>query len=142
MTSPFSYPQGHYMQDLNTIIPTTIEVQVGDEVITVKPFTFGQLPKVMSLSKTIYGHISSLFTESTPDQAAIIIEAMSFGGEDFIGLMSLSTGKPRGWFDTLEMDDGVKVAAAFLEANLGFFVRKVLPELKTSMESLQKMVSQ
>jgi hypothetical protein len=126
------------MNDLNTIIPAHLEVSAGGQLITVKPFTFGQLPKVMTLSKTIYGHISALF-DSDIDQTQVIIEAMAVGGEDLIAMICLSTGKSREWFDTLEMDDGVRLTGAFLEVNLGFFVRKVMPELKITTQRLKNV---
>ena len=123
------------MSDLNILFPSsTVELSSG--AVTVKPFTFGQLPKVLNKARTIYGAISHLM-DGGGDETLVVIEIMSVGGEDLLELVSLSIGKPREFFDTLQMDEGVRLVSTFLEVNLSFFVQRVLPEFKKAVTNLQ-----
>lgn len=123
------------MSDLITLFPNcTVETTSGP--VTVKPFTFGQLPLVLQKARTIYGGVSHLL-ENGGGEAAVVLEIMAVGGDDLISLMCISTGKDRDFFDALQMDEGVQVTSAFLEVNLSFFVQRVLPQFKEAMEKLQ-----
>jgi len=122
------------MSDLKVIFPaSTVELSSG--AITVKPFTFGQLPKVLQKAQTIYGGIAHLM-DNGADTAAVV-QIMAVGGEDLLELVSLSIGKPREFFDTLQIDEGVLLVSTFLEVNLSFFVQRVLPEFKAAVTKLQ-----
>ena len=128
------------MSDLNTIFPGTEVTLSTGESFTLKPFKFGQLPKVLHLSKGIFGHISSMFSAGADlNDATLISEVLAHGGENFIQLLCLATGKPRDWFDELESVDGVQLSTAFLEVNVSFFVQKLLPELKKSAQKLNQV---
>jgi len=123
------------MSDLSVLFPNRT-LAIGDSTLEVRPFTFGQLPKVLAKARTIYGAIAHLL-DAGSNEAAIVIEIMAVGGEDLLELVCLSIGKDRAFFDTLPMDEGVMVVAAFLEVNLGFFVQRVLPQFKDAMERVQ-----
>jgi hypothetical protein len=126
------------MSDLNTLFPD-VELTVQGEVLTIRPFTFGQLPKVLKLTKSFYNDIQPFFEESQGNEAELTMKAMSVGGDDLIELIALGIKKPREWFDSLQIDDGIRVATAFLEVNLSFFAQRVLPEVKTAMSKLQSL---
>lgn len=121
--------------ELNTIFPDTTVTLSDGSTVDVKPFTFGQLPKALALSKNIFGLISTMYADS--DHSAIAGTVLTEGGEDFLSLLSLSTGKPRAWFDTLQADDGLAITVQFLEVNLSFFAQKVVPAFKTGMNRLK-----
>ena len=128
------------MSDLTTLFPNnTVETSSG--VVTVKPFTFGQLPLVLKKARTIYGGVSHLLDNGS-NEAAVVLEIMAVGGDDLIDLVCLSTGKDRAFFDDLQMDEGVKVVSSFLEVNLSFFVQRVLPQFKEAMAKLQAATGQ
>lgn len=123
------------MSDLQTIFPGKSIVIAGEE-LRVSPFKFGQLPQVMTKAQKIYSGVAHLVSGST-DEAEVILQVMSVGGEDLLDLIGLSINKPRSFFDTIEADDGVALTAAFLEVNLSFFVQKVLPRFKEAVTALQ-----
>lgn len=123
------------MTDLQTLFPeVTVELSSGP--VVVKPFTFGQLPKVLAKAKNVYGGVSHLLDDGS-NEAAVILEIMAVGGDDLLDLISLSISKQRDFFDTLSMDEGVKLTGIFLEVNLSFFVQRVLPQFKEAMSKLQ-----
>jgi hypothetical protein len=127
------------MDDLKVMFPENKVTLTTGEVIEVKAFTFGQLPKAISLSKDLFGVARQLY-QNEVDSAELIGDMFASGGENFIELISMSTSKPREWFNSLAADDGLNLATVFLEVNLSFFAQKVLPAFTTGMGRLQKAV--
>lgn len=124
--------------ELNTLFPdNSVELSDGS-TLQVRPFTFGQLPKAISLSKELFGVARQMY-EAEANTTELVGQMFAEGGESFIELIGLSINKPRAWFNELPADDGLKVATVFLEVNLSFFAQKVLPELKKGMSRLQKV---
>jgi hypothetical protein len=124
------------MSDLQTLFPNQ-ELVIAGETLTLRPFTFGQLPKVLKLTKSFYNEVQPFLAAGLESNATAILEVLAAGGDDLIELIALGVHKPRTWFDTLEIDDGVRVVTAFLEVNLSFFAQRVLPQVKTAVTQLQ-----
>ena len=57
------------------------------------------------------------------------------GGEDLIELIGLGINKPRAWFDNLQGDDGITLTIAFLEVNIDFFTKKMMPQLSAAIQN-------
>lgn len=127
------------MDELKVLFPENKVTLSNGAVIEIKPFTFGQLPKAIGLSKELFGVARKLY-ENEADSAELIGEMFATGGENFIELISMSIQKPREWFNELPADDGLSLATVFLEVNLSFFAQKVLPAFTTGMGRLQKAV--
>lgn len=123
------------MSDLQTLFPNAV-VELSSGTVEVKPFTFGQLPLVLKKARTIYSGISHLL-DGGANEAAVVLEIMAVGGDDLFDLVAISIGKDKSFFDTLQMDEGVKLVSVFLEVNLSFFVQRVLPQFKDAMAKLQ-----
>ena len=122
---------------IQTLFPGKDITLNSGEVISLKPFTFGQLPQALKLSQKISGIIYSLVKEGKlQDKTAMataVMMVLTEGGEDIINLISLGVGKPRSWFDTLQSDDGLLLTLTFLEVNIDFFTKKMLPQLLEKM---------
>ena len=101
------------------------------ETVTLKPFTFGQLPKAMKLANGIGALIQS--AHQSGDFSSQALSIMADGGEDFLELMSFGIGRDRAWFDGLGVDDGTALSMEFLGVNYDFFTRKVLPVFQAGM---------
>lgn len=128
------------MSELNTLFPgKEINLSSG-EVITIKPFTFGQLPKAIKLGQKIGGLLADLYKQGkfqdSSNSAANLMLILSEGGEDLLSLIGLGINKPREWFDELQGDDGLNLTIAFLEVNIDFFTKKMMPQL---LEAMQKV---
>ncbi len=122
------------MDELNTLFPDNTVTLSDGSTVAVNEFTFGQLPRVLAKSKSIFGIVRQLYEDGEAGMAStLLIE----GGEDFIELLMISTGKPRAWFDTLRAEDGLLISTHFLEVNLSFFAQKVVPAFKTGMGRLK-----
>lgn len=96
------------------------EVKVGEETLTIMPFKFGQLPAVLK-------HIGTLTGASGGDFD--IVKALTEGSEEVLGCLAIAAGKPRAWFDTIEIDEGVALLQAVMEVNEDLFKKKLLPLL-------------
>ena len=109
--------------DLEVLFPDGKTVTVAGEGITVKPFTFGQIPKVVGTVKKLAGVVQG-------DQIDVL-DAIEKGGEDLLALAAFVVGKPRAWFDAVPTDEGVELLKAIFEVNLDFFAKRVRPLLPT-----------
>lgn len=132
--------------ELKVLFPAKNVVLTSGEEVTVKPFTFGQLPKVVALTTGLLGLIQEVASDTsnedgTPDHAQTAIRLISRGGEDLIALLMFGLKKDREWFDALELDDGVSLTAEFLGVNYDFFTQRVLPAAKGAMEKFKKSTS-
>ncbi len=125
--------------ELKVLFPGKDVTLSTGEVITIKPFTFGQLPRAIKLGQKIGGAVMEAskqgrFGESNGGAAMAIIAE---GGEDLIALIGLGINKNREWFDTLQGDDGLTLTIAFLEVNVDFFTQKMLPSLMDAMATFK-----
>ena len=127
--------------EMNTLFPGK-EIQLNTvETIIIKPFTFGQLPKAIKIGQKIGGLLANMYQqgkfEDQSQTSANLMLILSEGGEDLINLMSLGINKPRDWFDQLQGDDGLNLTIAFLEVNIDFFTKKMMPQILEAMKKVQ-----
>lgn len=124
------------MSDLDTLYPTQT-IDLTGRTVTISPFKFYQLPTVMKKIRPVYGHLAELVSKSKGSMdISLVMEAMEVGGEELMELIATSANVDKAFMETLEMDEGVKLTAAFIEVNLSFFVQKVLPEFKVAMDRM------
>ena len=109
--------------DLEVLFPDGKVVVANGESIIIKPFTFGQIPKVVGTVKKLAGVVQG-------DQIDVL-DAIEKGGEDLLALAAFVVGKPREWFDGVPTDEGVELLKAIFEVNLDFFAKRVRPLLPT-----------
>lgn len=123
-------------EELKVLFPETSVTLSTGETISLKPFTFGQLPKALSLA----GSVSTLVTRAVESNnfQQEILTVIAAGGEDLLQLVSFGTGKPREWFDSLQADDGVKLTSEFLAVNFDFFTKNVLPQFEAGMAKFKR----
>lgn len=123
------------MSDLNTLMPQGKEIRIRDANLTIKPFKFGELPKVFKavdpISKALFDGLVG------GNQIEAITKLVANGGDNIIDLMVIGSKQSREWVEDLEMDEGIDVFAAILEVNASFFVQRVLPTLNSRMEAVQ-----
>lgn len=105
---------------LDTLLGSALTVTVAGVELAIRPFTFGQLPRVLEI---IGPFLAGLIQQGTLDLSGIIER----DGERALRLCTLATGQPRAWFDGVPADDGLKLLAAIAEVNADFFSRRVAP---------------
>lgn len=117
-------------KDLEILQPEEMFVESNGEKIYVKPYTFGNLLKAFKHLSALYG---TLQDNMTVEQT--IMRALSTHGEDVIGLIALSTGKPVEFFDTLDAVVGLDLAVMTYKVNESFFAQHLLPKLQELFQS-------
>lgn len=121
--------------DLSAVIPEQQTIVIADQEIIVRQIRIGQLPAVLRAVQPI----AHLLKQKGPLdlQSLFLLYA-----DDCLTLLAVLAGKPRAWVDDVEIDDAIRLFSALLEANLDFFVRRVLPLLPQVMEQLRGKVDQ
>lgn len=131
------------MSDLKVLFPGE-EVTVKGETFTVKPFTFGQLPRaaklVAGLSRALANSGIIVFTGGTDfaiaeNWTAKIVTILSEGGEDLLAFVGFVVGKERPWFDDMDIPEGIALTKAVFQVNIDFFVQRVVPMMGEVMSS-------
>lgn len=126
-------------EEIQTLFPGKEVTLTSGEVITIKPFTFGQLPKALKIGQKLGTLLADLYKQGKfEDRANVSSNLMVIigeGGEDLIELIGLGINKPRAWFDNLQGDDGITLTIAFLEVNIDFFTKKMMPQLSAAIQN-------
>jgi hypothetical protein len=123
--------------DLDKLLPAGTEVTAGGETLTLKPFTFGQLPRAIKLLRPVTEAVGDAgiarFDKGdfflAPDWPLRLPALMDEAGEALVSFVAFACGKPREWFDTLGADEGIALTKAAFEVNGDFFVKRIAPML-------------
>jgi len=117
--------------EMDILFPEGKILTIGGEEITIKPLTFGQIPKASKMVAPIIKAMakSELAGDSVIDMVGNWVDILAIGGDDLINLIGWAIGKDRAWFDTLQMDDGVELVKSVIEVNADFFTKKVMDRL-------------
>lgn len=103
----------------------------------IRQFTFHQYFMVLAHAENIFTAIQSYqvdFNTIENDPIALmklVIFIMSVAGPDFEALIALALKKSVSYLDTIDPEDGIKIAIAVFTVNKDFFVQRILPLLKT-----------
>ena len=120
--------------EIEVLFSNTKTFQINGESVTIKHFSFGQLPAVISLLKGVGGVFAHYKNAGTLNSVEAMMDIVSSGGENLIQALVLNTGKPRAFFDEVPPDEGVKLMLEFLQMNIGFFTNRVVPVLQGQMK--------
>jgi hypothetical protein len=122
-------PELQAVSELTKLTGEVREVTVAGEVFKIKPFKIGQLGKVMNL-------VSTLTAFADEDGEIKLLDAFTKGSESVLSICTIATGKPREWFDDVDVDEGLGLVLAIYEVNRDFFAQRVQPILEKSVPSL------
>ena len=111
------------LEDLEALQNEGSIVTVKGEDIVIRPFNFGQLLKALKHLANLGGVLSE------EDGPASVIRALAQNSEDVVGLLMLSTGKTREYFEDLSAEEGIDLAITTYTVNKDFFVRTLTPKL-------------
>lgn len=123
-------PEAPKTNELEVLFETTRSYEVNGETVTIRPFSFGELPKVIALLKGVGSQFAYHQSKGTLNSVEGIMEIVGAGGENLIQTLAINTGKPREFFDKISPELGVAIMQDFLIMNIGFFTNRVLPVIK------------
>lgn len=122
------------MDELKTLLPGKSFTLTTGETIIVSPVPFGKLrifsEAVAALLKRLSE--SGMKIESIDDWRVIFDIAF----EEAIKIMSLVLGKPREWFDSISLADGLGIINIIIEQNFNENTKKNLKGLVEKLNSL------
>lgn len=101
----------------------------------VGPFGF-LFQNIMALPRDEQGNV----TASQEQQIQLAVTAISMSGPSALGLISVATGEPPEWLEDKEPIDGLRILAAVLEKNIGFFTRANIDEVTKIVGGLTSAV--
>lgn len=116
--------------ELEILFQGPIEFSVCGETLKIRPFSFGELPKVIALLRGVGGTFAHWHAAGKLNTLEALMDIVATGGENLIHTLALNVGKPREWFDTVPADEGINVLLEFLKLNLSFFTKRVVPLLQ------------
>lgn len=116
--------------EVEVLFESTKSYQIGNDTVTIRPFSFGELPIVISLLKGVGSQFAYYQSKGTLNTVEGMMDVIASGGENLIQALALNTGKERAYFDKISPEDGVKIMQDFLMMNIGFFTKRVLPAIK------------
>ena len=109
--------------DLEVLFPDR-EITVDGEILTIKPFTAREWPKVIGVFQKLQPLLAA-----GDGQTVDILAVFAAGADDLYTALGIAAHKPLEWFDSVQMDDAIKLFSLVLEINQTFFVERIAPML-------------
>lgn len=128
-------------KELETLLPEG-EITVNGEIITIRPFSFAKLPKVIDILSRLGVSIFQLFQQAEVNGNLVIndalLEKISVIAEtnfpDVAALMAIYCNKPIEYFtdeeNGLNGEDGLVLLLTIIERNFNFFTKRLAPILE------------
>ncbi len=110
------------MDNLQQMVPETVEVTVGGETLTIGPIRIRQVSRVARH----VGGLVRFFAGDVIDFEGLLTE----GAEALMEALAAATDQPVDWIGELNLDEVVRLTRTVVEVNGDFFARTVLPEVE------------
>lgn len=133
-------------QQIEQMFPQSKEVAVKGDTLVIKPFGFGQFPKLIKILKGANFGAGQTETTGTAIVEATakldVIDMLTENADVVLDICALASRKPRDWFDDVPAEEGVALAMAILSVNVDFFVNRLQPMLVGALEEFNQSVGQ
>lgn len=107
-----------------------MQITISDKTIAIAPVKVRDMPAFLAAIEPVAAELAS------GDIAGAIMRR----AESIIAATAIGAGIDRAWLDEQTPDVLAQLAAAVLEVNADFFVRRVLPAIQASAERLTQSV--
>src|SRR5574340_1578082 len=115
------------MTDLTTLIPQPVTVTAGGREVAVTPIRTRELVAFTAAVDPLLQEIAA---------GAGVAALMTRDVESLIKAVAIGARLERAFVDDLELDELLNLAAAVLEVNADFFVRRLAPALDLAVERI------
>jgi hypothetical protein len=116
---------------MEQLVPQPVIVKAGGEALTLSPLTIGELPAFARAVQPLAGALAA----PEPDWLGLIASQ----GEQLLAALALAVRRERAFIDALPADEAIALAAAALEVNADFFVRRILPAINRLTAALPRV---
>lgn len=120
------------MTDLTTLIPQPVTVTAGGREVAVAPIKVRELPAFAAAVDPLLQEIAA---------GAGVAALMMSNPEAFIKAVAIGARLERAFVDDLELDELLNLAAAVLEVNVDFFVRRLAPAFNLAVGRIGALVA-
>jgi hypothetical protein len=115
------------MDEMNILVPETLELDIAGERIEITPLRLGEFPAMLKAVRPFAAQL-----DADPDWLSLLAEH----GEALLDSLAVACRRPRDWVDELALDDALMLAAAVFEVNADFFVQRVAPNVTELAERI------
>ena len=119
---------------LEVLFPTGKEITLSGRQFVIKPFTFGQLPKVLKAVKKSTKMIEEQGISTSNVNSEAVLTILSESGTDLIDLLSEIMAVEKDFIEGLQVDEAIILITSFIEVNSDFFSKKVAPVLQAALK--------
>jgi len=109
------------MSNLETLVPSSFELTINDDVIKIQPLRIGQLPAFLRAISPVIQQLTA--------PSINWLDLFSEHGDNLLSAIAIALKKPRHWVDELSADEAILVSAKVIEVNADFFARTVIPRV-------------
>lgn len=109
------------MSNLETLVPSSFELTINDDVIKIQPLRIGQLPAFLRAISPVIQQLTA--------PSINWLDLFSEHGDNLLSAIAIALKKPRQWVDELSADEAILVSAKVIEVNADFFARTVIPRV-------------
>lgn len=121
------YPNGTYMTELDILFPEGKEIILAGQTFKIKPFTFGQMPKVIKVLQLAGNQVEQLKLAGKAATPAVALSVIAQCGEELIKLMAEILKVDTNFISDLSQEEAVELMKGFYEVNSDFFSKRVMP---------------
>lgn len=118
--------------------------EIAGVQIVLRPFTFGQMPKVVGALGSIMEELVQIDLDGIDisesgnlsldgDVVRSIANLIAVNSDKIVSILVMATGWPAPDIEDLPPDEGIKLCAEVFAVNKRFFQERLLPELKRRM---------
>lgn len=118
------------LEELGALAPTPRELTIAGATLEVLPLRVGQIPPFLRAAGPLIAEIGL----AQPDWIYLFSEH----GERLIEAIGIAVGRPAAWVAALEGDEAIRLAAAVLEVNADFFIRRMAPAMVGLAQALER----
>lgn len=118
------------LEELGALAPAPHELTIAGEALAVLPLRVGQIPPFLRAAGPLIAEIGL----ARPDWLYLLAEH----GERLVAAIGIAVGRPAEWVAALEPDEAIRLAAAVLEVNADFFMRRMAPAMESLAQALER----
>jgi len=115
------------MNELEILYPEGKEVLLQGQSFVVKPFTFGQMPKVIKVLKLAGAQVEQLKLQGKSASATTALTIIAECGEELIKLMAEILKVEESFIAEISQEEAIQLLKTFFEVNSDFFLKRVMP---------------
>lgn len=117
------------MTELDILFPNGKEIVLAGTTFIIKPFTFGQMPKVIKVLQLAGAQVEQLKLQGKSATPAVALSVIAECGEELIKLMAEILKVDADFISNLSQEEAIELLKSFYEVNSDFFKSRVMPLL-------------